>query len=261
MKAIIQLILSAAAALASAPRETATNPEAPGIAVLELFTSEGCSSCPPADRVLTQLADEAAKDGRKVYALAFHVDYWDNLGWPDRFASPQATQRQHAYAKTLKTPSVYTPQLIVNGTDEFVGSDRVRAAKAIADALSRPCSPVSARLEERTPDQPFTISITAAACPNLQACVALTQDGLTTEVKKGENAGRLLPHSCVVRAFTTITLDGQGHATASLTPPKDVDASRSRIIVFVHNDARQVIAATDVKIAAASKPVPASPAK
>src|SRR5579872_1033847 len=94
-----------------------------GIAVVELFTSEGCSSCPPADLALADLE----RQSRAVYALEFHVDYWDRLGWPDRFSSPDWTRRQREYAEAFGARGLYTPQMIVGGTDAFTGSDRARA--------------------------------------------------------------------------------------------------------------------------------------
>src|SRR5262249_53362993 len=120
------------------PEARADQPDASGLAgtaVVELFTSEGCSSCPPADAVL---ADIARGNERSVYALGFHVDYWDDLGWPDRFATPGNTARQRAYTRASGGGSMSTPQAIVDGTEEFNGADRDRADAAIARALKRP---------------------------------------------------------------------------------------------------------------------------
>jgi hypothetical protein len=116
-------ILTAVLLLAAA---TAFARPAP-FAVVELFTSEGCSSCPPADRLLARIADEAAHSGQPVYALAFHVGYWDRLEWSDRFADPAFSRRQERYAAALGMPAVYTPEMIVNGRASFVGSDERRA--------------------------------------------------------------------------------------------------------------------------------------
>ena len=91
------------------------------VAVIELFTSQGCSSCPSADQLLSQTINEAKKDGRKIFALSFHVDYWNRLGWADPFSTNEYSQRQRAYAAQLNDNSVYTPQMIVNGSRQFVG--------------------------------------------------------------------------------------------------------------------------------------------
>jgi len=94
------------------------------VAVVELFTSEGCSSCPPADRILSRLTAETQRDHRRIYTLSFHVDYWDRLGWRDPYSSSANSDRQRQYAELMKLQSVYTPQMIVNGRIEFVGSDQ-----------------------------------------------------------------------------------------------------------------------------------------
>src|SRR5438034_9672572 len=109
---------------------------APRIPVLvELFTSEGCSSCPPADELLAKLVAEQPVEKAQIIALAFHVDYWNKLGWPDRFSSPKFTQRQYDYATFFGGNRVYTPQMIVDGKAEFVGSDSKKAQAALhADA-------------------------------------------------------------------------------------------------------------------------------
>src|SRR5271167_1475342 len=107
-------------------------------AVVELFTSEGCSSCPPADAALAEMAANARKSGAPVFALAFHVDYWNYLGWTDRFSDAAYTRRQSDYARAFNTDQVYTPQMIVNGVDQFVGSDRDAAKRAIDAALAKP---------------------------------------------------------------------------------------------------------------------------
>ena len=101
--------------------------------LVELFTSEGCSSCPPADELLAKLSREQPVDGATIVPLAFHVDYWNRLGWVDRFSSPQFTKRQQEYAAALRADT-YTPQMVVDGRDEFVGSDDARARQSIADA-------------------------------------------------------------------------------------------------------------------------------
>src|SRR5262245_9342561 len=107
-------------------------------ALLELFTSEGCSSCPPADALLARLASEARNAGRRVYALSFHVDYWDRLGWKDRYSSAAYSKRQGEYARRFRLASLYTPQLVVNGEQEMVGSDARSVEAALRAALARP---------------------------------------------------------------------------------------------------------------------------
>jgi hypothetical protein len=187
-----------------------------GFAVVELFTSEGCSSCPPADDVL---ADLATSD-RPVYALAFHVDYWDDLGWPDRFASHDNTMRQRAYARAFGTSGVYTPQMIVDGTEQFTGSDRERAGAAVAHALSHPAAvELVVRPHASGPDA-VTVDFEAPlAPPGAVLNVAVVERSAATSVRAGENAGRTLHHANVVRAFVATPFRAPAGSVVLQVPP------------------------------------------
>ena len=177
-----------------------------GVAVVELFTSEGCSSCPPADRLLADLADSS---DRRIYALSFHVDYWDELGWPDRFASGAYTGRQQAYARALGVRGMYTPQMIVNGTEEFTGSDRDRAGAAVSRALARPSKvrlamrPRSTAPNATTVDVDYEVSDTPAGA---SLSVSVVEHQAVTQVLRGENAGKTLRHENVVRSLAAVPL-------------------------------------------------------
>jgi hypothetical protein len=167
--------------------------------VVELFTSEGCSSCPPADTYLGELAQRP-----DVLALAFHVDYWNYIGWTDPYASKLATQRQHDYARNLNLRYVYTPQMVVNGTTEGVGSERLVIApliKAAEDekALSQPVS------IERKADGALAVHVDAGAGaePATLWLVGFDREH-ATPVLRGENAGRTLKEYQVVRSFEAI---------------------------------------------------------
>ncbi|MCA9557144.1 MAG: DUF1223 domain-containing protein, partial [Myxococcales bacterium] len=145
MRGVILILALAGAGVAafalrseSRPTPPTGDATAPGFAVVELFTSEGCSSCPPADANLARLL-KAAGD-RPVLGLSWHVDYWDRLGWKDPFSSDAATARQNAYAKAWGTRRLYTPQMVVNGRDEFVGSSEAQADAAVAAALKGPAT-------------------------------------------------------------------------------------------------------------------------
>ncbi|MFN0010231.1 MAG: DUF1223 domain-containing protein [Phycisphaerales bacterium] len=210
----------------------------PGVAVVELFTSEGCSSCPSAERVLNDLHASNAKKGGHVYTLAFHVDYWNHLGWPDRFATEAFTARQRTYADRLGS-GVYTPQMVVNGAAEFVGSDRGRADAEIARALATPAA-VPLTFEVQAGDAATgarPVAIHAPAGAGLGVAAALTHSGLSTSVKRGENSGRALTHDGVVRAFATGTLDKEGRATVRLALAADAaaEAGPREVIVFVYD--------------------------
>ena len=124
--------------LPSSNRIRSTSTYAP-VAVLELFTSQGCSSCPSADKLLTETLAEATKTNRNIIGLSFHVDYWDRLGWKDPFSNHAFTKRQYPYGERFGLNGVYTPQEVVNGQQEFVGSNRVKQSSALIAALSTPC--------------------------------------------------------------------------------------------------------------------------
>jgi hypothetical protein len=182
------------------------------VAVVELFTSQGCSSCPPADRLLSKLAHDAKYQG-KVIPLSFHVDYWNSIGWTDPFSSSRWSQRQQAYAgRVFHSNRIYTPQVVVNGRSECVGNSEGEVLGRINDALAaEPAGQVSLALDPPTPDGHLRVKVgaklaRAVGSGNLDLWVAIYQSNLSTEVKAGENASRLLRNDRVVRrlekAFT-----------------------------------------------------------
>jgi hypothetical protein len=225
-----------------APTNHASAPTSTPVAVVELFTSEGCSSCPPAEAVLSDFINREWPGD--VIALSFHVDYWDKLGWPDRYASAAATARQHDYAQTLRLTSLYTPQMIVNGQTEFVGSDRDRAQRAVSAALAHPPAlNVTGSSTHTSPGTPIEIEINAPSSPNdATALVAFIESGLVVKVERGENAGRTLTHDAVVRTFTTTPLN-HGKASVKLLPPEGANPSASAIVIVVQDAQRRVLGA------------------
>ena len=166
-------------------------------AILELFTSEGCSSCPPADRLLPQLASEA-----NVIPLSFHVDYWDRYGWKDPFSNSSFTDRQRDYAKQFKLESIYTPQLVINGEYELVGSNRSSAEADIKKLLAE-----NARLQLAIDDVKMEKDVLSGSCDlkgdfqNCDLLVAVVLKHAEVNVKAGENHGAKLSHTNVVRSF------------------------------------------------------------
>ena len=176
--------------------------------LVELFTSEGCSSCASADRLFEQMLAAQPVSGSLIVGLGEHVDYWDRLGWKDRFSSPLFTSRQQLYADRLKLDSVYTPQMVVDGQAAFVGSDAAAARRAIAAAAGRPHGTITMTSGLAEPDR-AVVSLTVGELPPLapgdraDVLVAITEDHLRTEVKRGENQGRTLSHAVVVRELQT----------------------------------------------------------
>jgi hypothetical protein len=163
-------------------------------AVVELFTSEGCSSCPPAEAYVGELVRR-----RGVLALTYHVDYWDDLGWRDRFGLPEAVRRQRNYARTLRLSSVYTPQVVIDGQGDFVGSDRV----SIDRALTRNRSGVAVAVAVRDGEVLVDLGMQADAAPSDVVLVAY-QRSAVSPIGRGENAGRTLNEFNVVREFHTL---------------------------------------------------------
>lgn len=170
--------------------------------LVELFTSEGCSSCPPADDLLAELSASPLVAGTTVVPMAFHVDYWDRLGWKDPFGDPAYSQRQRTYAGLLKSESVYTPQMIVNGTVGFVGSDRRAAENAIGRAgRNAPAriKIVTAAVEGK--QVKLSIGLQRLEASDLTLWAAIVENNLVSNVRRGENRGRTLKHQAVVRVF------------------------------------------------------------
>ena len=220
----------------------------PGFAVLELFTSEGCSSCPPADALLAKLTRETAQAGQHVYALSFHVDYWDDLGWRDPFSSSLASSRQRLYAAGLPGGAVYTPQLVVNGHESFVGSNETRARRSIRAALAR--SPVTnLRISASAHGAQLTIrcEVTGSVPARAVINVAVVQVTARSLVQRGENAGRELIHANVVREFRSIPLAGP-RAAIQLDSPKEL-APGAHLIGYVQvQPSLEVVAAASQQL-------------
>jgi len=186
------------------PGVVAAPAAAPVPVVVELFTSEGCSSCPPADAVLVDLVEHQPVSGAVVIALSEHVDYWDQQGWRDPFSSHAFTQRQSAYAAAGGGSDVYTPQMFVDGGQGFVGSDRSAALAAIKRAAARPKTGVTLELSAETRSA-LTVTIPASrATAGAQVWLAIVEDGLTSAVTGGENAGHALRHAAVTRRFVSL---------------------------------------------------------
>ncbi len=183
--------------------------EPPAPVVLELFTSEGCSSCPAADELARRLEQEPG-----VLVLGFHVDYWDNLGWKDPFSSRAFTERQFAYARALGQSSAYTPELVVDGQAGFVGSSEADARQAIDRSRRRAKLPV--HLEDR--EGQLLVHAEAPEGRPLVVTLVLTESGLATDVLRGENRGRRLHHASAVRQLSTATLPASGTQSFAVDP-------------------------------------------
>ena len=190
----------------SRPDAKTSNPSSGRPVLVELFTSEGCSSCPPADSLLKELSEDQPVDGAQIIALEEHVDYWNHLGWSDPFSSPDFTRRQEAYATTLPDGGVYTPQMIVDGRIQFVGSRSNEAREKIQLAAAHLKSrllltPVAASNPQ---SRSFELRLDATPPRDSELWLAVTEKNLQSHVTAGENSGETLQHAPVVRLLRKI---------------------------------------------------------
>lgn len=228
--------------------------------VLELFTSEGCSSCPPADALLARFEEQQPVAGVEIIALEEHVDYWDHQGWVDPFSSEQWTLRQQTYAAALGDHGVYTPELVVDGRVGFVGSHEGDARRAIAAAQSQAIANVQLEIAKSDKRDHSSFKVTVTALQNLQpeatpeVWLAITERGLHSAVTRGENAGEDLHHASVVRWLHKV-----GTADRSATPAfsSHVDAKLDsswnrgnlRAVAFLQEKrTRHILGATTIRI-------------
>jgi len=224
MRALVStlLLLGACTHAEGQPR----GPEGP--VILELFTSQGCSSCPPADRLLAKLAT-----GPHVAALSFHVDYWNDLGWADPYSQAAWTERQHHYARALGDARVYTPELVVGGVVGIVGSNTSQVQAAIGKT---PRPALLAAAASWTKD---SLEVTTTAPTDAEVLVAVWESERTVKVTRGENIGKALSNARIVRRLERVATAGkQGTITVKLDPAwHDVGA-----VVFAQRSDQRIVA-------------------
>lgn len=203
-----------------------------GFAVLELFTSEGCSSCPPADALMGKIAEEY-KD-KPVYILSYHVDYWNHLGWKDKFSSAENSQRQQQYSRTLNS-QVYTPQLVINGKKEFVGSDQDAVENAIQNALFS-SNNIKIDLEGKVLTKEITVHYkTAETNSQNKLLITLVEKKSSSNVMKGENEGRHLLHWQIVHQQNQISLKNTSEGTTVFPLPQNFNPNDWEVIGLIQN--------------------------
>ncbi len=206
--------------------------------LVELFTSEGCSSCPPADALLAKLDQAQPFVGTEIIALGEHVDYWDQLGWHDRFSSHQYTERQNQYRFRFHLDDVYTPQMVVDGTEPFVGNDAPHIVRAInSEAHTAKINLALSKAAVDGDHVSFTVSSSAPhnLLSNADLYAALVDPTDTTNVQRGENKGQVLHHVAVVRSLQKIAKLNElasGPLHAQLLAPANSTPATMRIVVF-----------------------------
>ena len=228
-----------------------TKANASGFAVVELFTSQGCSSCPPADAALARVHQVAQEKNLEVLCLSFHVDYWNRLGWTDPYSHPEHSERQRSYASASGSSRVYTPQMVVNGKTEFVGSDTRKASSAIRSALKQlPGSAIE--LASTSPRDSRVVNInyrTSGTGEHDVIRIALVSRPPANKVDRGENAGRTLRHVNVVRELKTIPLMEKAGRVQFKLPP-ELAGKDAAVIAFVqHAETMEITGAANLEFA------------
>ncbi len=211
-----------------------------GFAVLELFTSEGCSSCPPAEAVLARVQQQVGD--KPVYLLAYHVDYWNRLGWKDSYSKSQFSRRQQDYSQQLAA-QVYTPQLVINGQSEFVGSDEAAVNSSIEAALDGAgTAAINLKGQLQSGKLSFTYQVTGNS-PASQLLIALVQKHAVSQVKRGENEGRTLSHVQVVRELQAFSLQHSATGSRQFSLPSEFNRNDWEVVGMVQDTQTGVIEA------------------
>jgi hypothetical protein len=229
---------------ASAPAQRAV--------LVELFTSEGCSSCPPADALLRQVNGTQTSGGQWIVGISEHVTYWNSLGWSDPFSSTLYTDRQNAYSQRFHLEGVYTPQMVINGAQQIVGSDRAGLARAVqTEEAQRP--QMTLRILSMSVAQ-TTLTVNFSASGELPAqgadvIAVLADDSDRSSVLRGENSGRQLAHVAVARSISRVTrVQAAGERTVQIPIPSSIQATQGHhLILFAQTPGNGRVLGTDTK--------------
>jgi hypothetical protein len=199
-----------------------------GFAVVELFTSEGCSSCPAADEAVMEIAKQYKED---VLVLGFHVDYWNSLGWKDVFSKSEYSERQKQYASAFSLNSIYTPQIVVNGKIEFVGSDKTKLQQTISKELNNNAARTIELSARETDDRKIVVYVSSANASNNNINIALVQLRAQSNVAIGENEGKVLQHINIVRDLKSFDGNKKDN-TISFNLPTGLSKKDFEIVAF-----------------------------
>jgi hypothetical protein len=229
---VLALAACAVSACAQAPQPAPDHARVP--VLVELFTSEGCSDCPPADRLLEQLDAQQFVPGAQAIVLSEHVTYWNHLGWRDPFSLDEMDQRQKEYGERFNLDSIYTPQAVIDGAAQVVGNNAAGVTNAVEHAASTPKKPLS--VTDAHWDNGAVSFTVHDAEPGLRLVAVLAADATGHQVSRGENAGRMLHHVAVVRAikdFGSNGADGRALRLSGGSLAKDQTSGPPRLVVFL----------------------------
>ncbi|MDP4149482.1 MAG: DUF1223 domain-containing protein [Bacteroidota bacterium] len=241
---VISVLIATLSIMAS--RKAVREPS--GFALVQLFTSEGCSSCPAAEEALAKMA---AAFPSHVYVLELHVDYWDRLGWKDAFSSSEYTGMQRDYAKSLNLRSIYTPQAVVNGQVELVGSEEGRLRAAIEAGLKQPAGN-AIELHVAGDGKTVQVNYKVPDAGKEMLNIALVQSHAETQVGAGENSGHLLKHSNIVRAIKSQAVHAGSSGSVTLSLPRGLTEKDCKVIAWLQDTAVTGAASADISTAPSS---------
>ncbi|MEP7142440.1 MAG: DUF1223 domain-containing protein [Ferruginibacter sp.] len=233
---VIAVVVLLTAGFLKKPAKEPVKPAGKGFVVIELFTSEGCSSCPQADVEVEKISVLHPED---VYVLGFHVDYWDRLGWKDEYSDAAYSERQRRYAEHFNLSSVYTPQVVVNGKKQLVGSNATGLNKSVVTEISHTTNQAIELSAIGSGGKTVQVTYKITPPANSAINIALIQIAAQTRVKGGENEGRTLRHINIVRDFKTINSPGKT-GTATIALPNDITAKECKVIVYLQQHTREV---------------------
>jgi hypothetical protein len=245
---VVAITLAAARYFVSTATEPKVDAAVHAPIVVELFTSEGCSSCPPADRVLFDLQKQSKPDA-EIIVLSEHVDYWDFQGWKDPFSSKQFSDRQAQYAQKQLSDEVYTPQMFVDGHKGFTGSDSGQAVDEIRNAAKTTKTEVRIeQLDSATGSARFRI--TTGTGKDADLLLAITEDGLESKVARGENSGRFLAHTGVVRSLKKVGRSADKESSIETVVSLDPAWKREKLraVAFLQRPSGLIVGAAAVTL-------------
>jgi len=248
LMSVVASVMATACLGLSVPNSMAQQP-----VVVELFTSEGCSSCPPADAMLTKLSHQRNTNIANLILLEEHVEYWNDGRWHDRFSGPTYTQRQYDYVKDLQLKTAYTPQIVIDGRLQASGNNPAQVQQFLLQAAKSP-KPTPVTLHLTSPDK-LEVTVDNPSRARMEVLFAVTEDDLTTNVRGGENGGRTLTHSAVVRELHKVgsTSDDKFDKVINLPDKSDWKKPDLRAIVLVQNPSSgEILGAAQIPYSAAA---------
>jgi hypothetical protein len=252
LQGIILALLAGIASLRAQVSKVDDPVAKPKVVLVELFTSEGCSSCPPADALLRQINGTRTSSGQLIVGISEHVTYWNSQGWSDPYSSAAYTDRQNTYGNRFGLDSVYTPQMVINGTEQIVGSDRPGLMRALQKEQDQP-SPVLLHILVTTLNKhslKINFSATSAELPrNAEVIAVIADDADQSSVLRGENSGKTLTHVAVARSISRVSLlQPATEQTVEIQLPASFHEPKGHhLILFVQAPGNGRVLGTDTK--------------